>query len=180
MIPQSPDALILHMSPERLRILSVSARPSSPPRFGGQVRQHGLMTALARRHDITAVSLFDEFYDAHESHAEMAKYSDEVVLVPNPNGRNGARRKVQIRSVASLASFEQHWLAVPQLQQVVDDVRRRRRFDVLHLDFPISPAYLQVRASGVATPIVLNTQGVEYDLGRQIARRARRRLRAPS
>jgi polysaccharide biosynthesis protein PslH len=41
------------MSPERLNILFVSHMPASPPRFGAQARVHGLMTQLARRHDLT-------------------------------------------------------------------------------------------------------------------------------
>jgi hypothetical protein len=41
------------MSPERLSILFVSHMPASPPRFGAQARVHGLMTQLARRHDLT-------------------------------------------------------------------------------------------------------------------------------
>jgi len=41
------------MSPERLSILFVSQTPASPPRFGAQARVHGLMTQLARRHDLT-------------------------------------------------------------------------------------------------------------------------------
>lgn len=166
------------MIPEHLRVLSVSARPSSPPRFGGQVRQHGLMTALARRHEITALSLFDEVYDPREARAEMGKYCDDVVLIPNPNGKNGARTRVQLRSVASVGSFEEHWLAVPKLRHAFDELRQQRRFDVLHLDFPISPSVLQLRApSAGGPPVVLNTQGVEYDLGRQIARSDPRPLR---
>ena len=47
------------MSPERLSILYVSHMPPSPPRFGAQARVHGPMTQLARRHDLTAVMLFD-------------------------------------------------------------------------------------------------------------------------
>ena len=41
------------MSPERLSILYVSHIPPSPPRFGAQARVHGLMTQLARRHDLS-------------------------------------------------------------------------------------------------------------------------------
>ena len=52
------------MTGQQLRILHVSPTPSSPPRFGAQARMHGLMTQLARRHEITAVSLIDEDFDA--------------------------------------------------------------------------------------------------------------------
>ena len=48
------------MNPERLNVLYVSQMPASPPRFGAQARVHGLMTQLARRHELTAVMLVDD------------------------------------------------------------------------------------------------------------------------
>jgi len=39
--------------------LYVSQMPASPPRFGAQARVHGLMTQVAKRHDLTAVMLAD-------------------------------------------------------------------------------------------------------------------------
>src|SRR4051794_16750555 len=52
------------MTPERLSILYVSQMPASPPRFGAQARVHGLMTQLAQRHELTAVMLVDDDFDA--------------------------------------------------------------------------------------------------------------------
>jgi hypothetical protein len=54
------------MSPQRLTILYVSQMPASPPRFGAQARMHGLMTELARHHDLTAVILVDDQFDIEE------------------------------------------------------------------------------------------------------------------
>ena len=68
------------MSPERLSILYVSQMPASPPRCGAQARVHGLMTHLARRHDLTAAMLVDDEFDTedeerpHPSHPR--KYED--------------------------------------------------------------------------------------------------------
>ncbi|MBA3374698.1 MAG: glycosyltransferase [Actinobacteria bacterium] len=158
------------MIPERLRVLVISPRPFSPPRIGGQVRPHGLMRALAQRHDLTVISLFDDVYDPDECRAAMAEYCDDVILIPNPNGRKGARRRVQLRSVFSNRSFDQHWLSVPELQKTLDRVVLSGLFDVVHLEFPISPCLLRLHAAGpLSPPIVLNTAGIENDLGRQIA-----------
>src|SRR6516165_9850426 len=77
------------MSPERLSILYVSHMPASPPRFGAQARAHGLMTQLARRHELTAVMLVDDEFDAKECSQAMRAYCREVLLVPNPYGREG-------------------------------------------------------------------------------------------
>ena len=54
------------MTPPRLTILYVSHMPASPPRFGAQARVHGLMTQLARHHDLTAVMLVDDEFDIEE------------------------------------------------------------------------------------------------------------------
>ena len=45
---------------------------------------HGLMTQLARRHDLTAVTLVDDEFDVEECRRAMQAYCSEVVLVPNP------------------------------------------------------------------------------------------------
>jgi hypothetical protein len=63
------------MSPERLSILYVSHIPPSPPRFGAQAGVHGLITELARRHDLTAAMLVDDELEP-----------EECLLVRNPYG----------------------------------------------------------------------------------------------
>src|SRR5215831_15060224 len=104
------------MSPERLNILFVSQMPASPPRFGAQARMHGLMTELARRHDLTAVMLVDEEFDIEECRAAMKTYCRHVVLVPNPYGRAGlAKRLLQLRSISSTRSFERLRVTVPAM-----------------------------------------------------------------
>src|SRR5208337_1273551 len=94
-------------SQERLSILYVSQMPCSPPRFGAQARVHGLITQLARHHDLTAVMLVDDAFDAEECRRAMQEYCREVVLVPNPYGREGLRKRLlQLRSLASTRSFD--------------------------------------------------------------------------
>src|SRR5580698_2965607 len=109
------------MSPERLNILCVSQMPASPPRSGAQARVHGLMTQLAQRHDLTAAIVVDEEFDADECRRAMEVYCREVVLVPNRWGQKGlAKRLLQVRSLASIRSFERLRVTVPALQQTLD------------------------------------------------------------
>ena len=90
------------MSSECLNILYVSHVPASPPRFGAQARVHGLMTELARRHDLTAALLVDDEFDADECRQAMQAYCREVVMVSNPYGRERlSKRLLQLRSLAS-------------------------------------------------------------------------------
>ncbi|MBN9281728.1 MAG: glycosyl transferase family 1, partial [Hyphomicrobium denitrificans] len=124
------------IAPRRLNILYVSHMPASPPRFGAQARINGLMTQLSRRHDLTAVSLADAEFDADECRTAMQAYCREVVLIPNPNGKDGmSKRLLQLRSLASPQSFERQQVTVPAMQQALDRVLQSNRVDIVNLEF---------------------------------------------
>jgi polysaccharide biosynthesis protein PslH len=161
------------MSPERLNILCVSQVPPSPPRSGAQARIHGLMTQLARRHDLTAVMAVDEEFDAGECRRAMQPYCREVVLVPNPWGRDGlTKRLLQVRSLASIQSFERLRVTLPALQQALGRVLSARRFDIVNLEFPYLGHYdLRSAAPGrTPAPVVVDSHEIAFDLARQFAR----------
>ncbi|HEX9487760.1 MAG TPA: glycosyltransferase family 4 protein [Gemmatimonadales bacterium] len=161
------------MNPERLNILCVSQMPPSPPHFGAQARMHGLMTNLARRHQLTAISLVDEEFDADVCGRAMREYCREVILVPNPKGRNGlAKRALQLRSIASLRSFERHRYSVAALQDALDRALRQQPFDLVDLEFPYL-AHFRLRQSPPGTPapaVVIDAHEIAYDMVRQFAR----------
>ena len=161
------------MSQAHLDILCVSQMPASPPRFGAQTRIHGLMTQLARRHDLTAAMLVDDEFDADECRRAMQAYCREVVLVPNPYGREGVtKRLLQLRSLASSRSFERLRVTVPALQQTLDRVLRAKRFDVVNLEFPYLGHYeLRQAPPGKRLPsLVVDSHEIAYDLAQQYAR----------
>jgi glycosyltransferase involved in cell wall biosynthesis len=161
------------MSPEGLDILYVSQMPPSPPRSGAQARVHGLMTQLARRHDLTAAIVVDDEFDADECRAAMETYCREVVLVPNPWGRKGlAKRLLQVRSLTSVRSFERLRVTVPALQQTLDRILRARRFDIVNLEFPYLGHYDLRRAppGKKPPPVVVDSHEIAYDLARQFGR----------
>ena len=161
------------MNPERLNVLYVSQMPASPPRFGAQARVHGLMTQLARRHELTAVMLVDDEFDAEECRRAMQAYCREVVLVSNPNGWEGlAKRLLQLRSLASTRSFERLRVTVPALQRALDQVLRARRFDVVNLEFSfLGHCNLRQAPHGERLPpLVVDSHNIDYELARQYAR----------
>src|SRR6516165_4527635 len=89
--------------------------------FGAQARVHGLMTQLARSHELTAVMLIDDDFDAEECRRAMRAFCREVVLVRNPYGRGGLlKRLLRLRSLASTRSFERMRVTVPALRQAPD------------------------------------------------------------
>lgn len=159
--------------PERLSILCVSQMPASPPRFGAQARMHGLMTQLARRHDLTAAMLVNEEFDIEECRHAMQAYCREVVLVPNPNDRKGlVKRLLQIKSLASTQSFERLQATVPEFQQALDRVLRAKRFDIVDLEFTfLGHCDLRQAPTGERVPcLVVDSHNIDYDLARQYAR----------
>ncbi len=161
------------MSPERLNILVVSHIPASPPRYGAQARVHGLMTQMARRHDVAGVMLIEDRFDAGECQLAMQTYCREVVLVPNPYGQEGLTKRLQqLRSLASTHSFERLRVMVPALQPALERVLRSRRFDIVNLEFSFL-GYCNLRQAppGEKPPaLVVDSHNIDYDLGRQYAR----------
>jgi polysaccharide biosynthesis protein PslH len=161
------------MSSERLSILFVSQTPASPPRFGAQARAHGLMTQLARRHDLTAVTLVDDEFDVEECRRAIQAYCREVVLVSNPCVRRGlAKRLLQLQSLASTRSFERLQVMVPAMQRALDRVLRATRFDIVNLEFTfLGDCDLRQAPPGERLPpLVVDSHNIDYDLARQYAR----------
>jgi polysaccharide biosynthesis protein PslH len=160
------------MIAERLNILYVSQMPASPPRFGAQARIHGLMTELARHHNLTAVMLVDDEFDIEECRRAMQAYCCEVVLIRNPYGRDGlAKRLLQLRSLASTKSFERLRVVVPEMQLALDRVLRAKRFDVVNLEFTfLGHCDLRQAPPGERAPVlVVDSHNIDYDLARQYA-----------
>jgi glycosyltransferase involved in cell wall biosynthesis len=133
---------------------------------------HGLMSTLARHDDITAISLLDDEFDSEECLRAMGEYCREVILVPNPNGRDGmTKRLLQLRSLASAHSFERHRYTVPALQETLDRLLQRERFDVVNVEFPYL-AHLRFKQSPPSTAaprLVIDSHEIAYELVRQFA-----------
>src|SRR6266700_2044978 len=160
------------MMPQRLNILCVSHLPVSPPRFGAQARTHGLMTQLARRHDLTAVVLADQQFDIEECRRAMQAYFREVVLVRDPYEREGlVKRLRQLRSLVAPISFERQLVTVPALQQALDRTLCSKRFDIVNLEFTFLGGHnLRQAPPGDKLPaLVVDSHNIDYDLARQYA-----------
>ncbi len=160
------------ISPERLNVVYVSQMPASPPRFGAQARIHGLMTELARHHDLTAVMLVDDEFDAEASREAMQAYCREVVLIPNPHSHEGpTKRLLQIRSLLGIQSFERLRATVPALQPALDKVLRTKRFDIVNLEFSfLGHCNLRQAPGNERLPaVVVDSHNIDYELARQYA-----------
>jgi glycosyltransferase involved in cell wall biosynthesis len=140
--------------------------------MGVQARMHGLIAGLARRHDVTVVSLTEDGFDRDTASRALGEYCREHRLVQNvAAGTLWRRRLLQVRSLISASSPQRLRFEVPQLQQELDRVLTRTRFDVVKLALPYL-SHLRLRQSPPGSPsprIVLDTHDIAYDLLRQAA-----------
>ena len=161
------------MGSARLKILNITPWPPSPPRSGAQARMHGLNVELARRHELTVVSLIDPSFDAEATSRALREYCQAFELVPDPGGQPGwARRVLQARSLLSRRSFQHLRFRIAGLQPVLDRVLGAKAFDVVRIDLPYL-AYYRVRRAPSGSPppcVVLDTHDISYDLQRQVTR----------
>jgi glycosyltransferase involved in cell wall biosynthesis len=153
----------------RLSFLFVSQAPPSPPRFGAQVRMHGLMTALSERHDVSVVSYAEpELLD--EARRALGAYCREVELVVDRVSASTARKRLlQLRSIASARAFEELVFTSAALQGRVDALLARARFDAICLEGPFVARHRFHPAGGPRPRLVLGEHNVEYDVRRQFA-----------
>ena len=84
------------MSQERLSIFYVSPMPASPPRFGAQARLHGLMTHLARRHEVTAAVLVDDEFDVLHSIYDLLRKMSPVDLVLIEGFKSARHARIEV------------------------------------------------------------------------------------
>jgi glycosyltransferase involved in cell wall biosynthesis len=154
-----------------LSLLWVSQTPPSPPRFGAQVRIHGLMTAMAERHELSCVC-FAEPELVDEARRALGAYCRDVELAVDPiSGAPARKRLQQLRSLASLRSAESRLFTRTALQERIDALLARRRFDAVCLEGPFVARYRFRLARGGAPspPLVLGEHNVEWDVRRQVA-----------
>jgi glycosyltransferase involved in cell wall biosynthesis len=160
------------MDRDRLKLLFLSAFPAGPPTFGAQRRVQGLMSALARRHEITGVSLITAEYDQRAAERAMREYCHEVVLVPARPWDGPGKRLQQARSLFSSRSFVRSLWDLPALRNVLDERLSTRSYDIVNVELPFLALQRLARAPPGRPPprLVLDEHNIEFDLARQQAR----------
>ena len=160
------------MQRERLDLLYLSQFPPAPPTFGAQRRMDGLMAALSRRHDLTAVSLVSPDLDRGAVERALRAYCRDVVLVPGRPWRGAHKRLGQLRSLASTRSFERGFYDRPALRRVLHSLLSRHACDVVNVEFPFLALPWLARAPAGRPPprLVLDEHNIEFDLARQQTR----------
>jgi glycosyltransferase involved in cell wall biosynthesis len=152
-----------------MKVLFVTPYLPGPPIFGGQRRIHGLMTALARSHEVSVLSLMDASVDQTKGIKDAEGYCRHVVTVADrPHAEGRRKRLLQLRSMVSRHSWERALFHRPALQRALDTHVARNAYDVITCEFAYMAGYDFGRAVG-SPRIVLDEHNVEYDVLRRTA-----------
>jgi len=153
-----------------IKILFVSSYPASPPTYGGQRRLEGLMSSLARRHEVSAIALANPTFDRAIAESAMRKYCREVVLVKSRSERL-PKRLVQLRSLVSRRSFEARFNRLPAFQSALDELLKRTAFDIVVVSAGLGLTGYRLRQAppGASAPrLIFDEHNIEFDLQRQM------------
>ncbi len=152
-----------------MKILFVTPYLPSPPRFGGQRRIDGLMRGLAREHEVSILA-FNGVDDGEPSLVATRAFCKKVTTLPAlESGDVADKRKLQLRSLASLHSYEH--LQVRQradFQRLLDQELRGEQYDVVQVEFANMAAF-NYAGRKKQTLLVLDEHNIEFDLQRRTA-----------
>lgn len=156
-----------------MKILFFTPYLPGPPVFGGQRRIHGLMSALAKSHELSLLSLVDPAADLREGLRDAGQHCRQVVTVPDGRHRASGKwkRVMQVRSLLSRESWEQKLHRVPAVQKALDVHLAQNDYDIINCEFSFMGGYDFKLAHGGSriTRLVLDEHNVEYDILRRTA-----------
>ncbi len=149
-----------------MQILFVSPFLPGPPVFGGQRRIHGLMTALAKSHEISLIALVDPGKDNSAGLNDARGYCQNILTVPDALHRVSGRRKrlLQLRSLVSRQSWEQKLHCRPAFQRALDAHLEKHHYDVINCEFVFMGGYRFGAKTRGNTRVALDEHNVEYDI----------------
>lgn len=128
---------------------------------------HGLISNFGKRHDVAVLSFRGQDGDAGAPVEATGRYAGLVVTVPNryTGIALSRKRRGQLRSLASLRSYERLTYGSPALQRALDRVCRKWRPDVIVVEFA-QMGYVQF-PEGI--PVVLDAHNVEHEIVQRLA-----------
>jgi len=124
------------MDRDRLNLLFLSQFPPGPPTFGRKRRVQGLMSALARRHEITGISLITAEYDRRAAEDAM-RVLQRGGAGPARSWEGAGKRLQQARSLVSKRSFVRSLWDLPALRKALDERLSARSYDIVNVELSI-------------------------------------------
>lgn len=149
-----------------MKILMAFHTLTWPPESGVTKRTYHLLEEMARRHEVTVLSLGSPA-DEQRIRDHIGGRCREVIFVDGrrPRWVNLLRR---IALALTGRSLLRHSLT-PRLQRAFDDLFRRERFDLTILSSPLLNYYRRP----ADLPCITDTHNVEYDMAHRFYRQAR-------
>jgi polysaccharide biosynthesis protein PslH len=141
----------------RLQVLVVSSQFPFPPRWGFAVRVCQLVRQLAERHDVTLLT-----YGSQEDRQwiDELRRVVSVEVVERERRAVADKRRMQVLTVPSRRPFACSAVHSPEMQTAIDELCRRRRFDVIQLESSV----LCVFRFPSDAAIVLDEHNIEYEV----------------
>jgi sugar transferase (PEP-CTERM/EpsH1 system associated) len=171
-----PDATPVHPSSEaaagaaRLSVLVLTAQFPYPPRSGFAVRVYHVLCALAARHDVTVLSYVDGAQRAGVDPLRDVCAVEAVDWQPAPLAR---KRLAQLAGLASRRPYASRSLVTPAMQEAIDALAARTRFDVVQLESSLLTAFRLPAGARV----VLDEHNIESEVHARTAELERSPLR---
>jgi sugar transferase (PEP-CTERM/EpsH1 system associated) len=147
---------------EEMRILFMTPELPSPPTSGGTARMHGLISNVAKRHDVAVLAIKPVGIDVSSAVHATGRYARLVVTIENPHIAisNLDKRRRQLRSLISHRSYERLTYHQPRLQRTLERMCREWRPDAIVVEFA-QMGYARFPAD---VPVVLDAHNVEHEI----------------
>jgi glycosyltransferase involved in cell wall biosynthesis len=157
----------------RKNLLFVVPYLPGPPEFGAQRRTHGLMTDLAKRHDVSLLALTNRSDRLETQLKATREYCREVIAIDNEAFALGQRGKrlLQLRSLASPKSFEWHTHSNRKLTAKLHELVARERWDAVTFEFSQMAPHREGLGPGASPlpPFLLDEHNIEFEILRRTA-----------
>jgi glycosyltransferase involved in cell wall biosynthesis len=157
-----------------MKILAIVPYLPSPPTFGGQRRLQGILKQLARRHELSLLSLHSPVHDLDAWKAATRRWCADVTVFPHPpfSLSGGRKRLTQLGTLASLRSWDFSSHRSERLAAVLRDKLASQHFDLLLVEFAQMFVNLHGIPAAALPPVVLDEHNIEFDLQRRTAQSA--------
>jgi sugar transferase (PEP-CTERM/EpsH1 system associated) len=141
-----------------LRVLILTPSLPYPPIWGFGIRVFEFVRLLARRHEVSLVTYAEP--GEEEKIKAVAAVCSSVHTVPRNPETERSKRLAQLSSVFSSDSYQRRSLSSSAMQQKLDELMKRERFDVVQIE----SSQLAGFTFDPRAVTVLDEHNIEYEL----------------
>ncbi len=143
---------------ERLRVLIVTPSLPYPLIWGFGIRVYQIIKYLAQRHDVSVLAYAGP--NDGDRVAALRETGAAIYPVMRDEPSTGAKRRAQITSLLSSASFQKQSLDSAAMQAAIDRLLATQRFDIIQIESSQMSAF----DFSSAAPVLVDEHNIEYEL----------------